>query len=54
MEDLFLKIKGELLQQGRNNFVASVIASSICFTCHKGIITEKEAINKVKELQHCK
>lgn len=51
MEDLFLKIKGELLQQGKSNYVASVIASSICFNCHKGIITEEEAINKVKELK---
>lgn len=51
MKDLFLKIKGELLQQGRSNYVASVIASSICFKCHKGIITEEEAINKVKELK---
>ena len=53
MENLFLKIKGELLQQGRSNYVSSVIASCICFKIHEllkhGIITEKDIEKWVKE-----
>lgn len=53
MENLFLKIKGELLQQGRSNYVACVIASSICFKIHElrkcNIVTNDDIEKLVKE-----
>lgn len=53
MENLFLKIKGELLQRGRSNYVACVIASSICFKIHElrkyNIVTNDDIEKLVKE-----
>lgn len=53
MENLFLKIKGELLQQGRSNYVACVIASSICFKIHElrkhNGVTDNDIEKLVKE-----
>lgn len=50
MEDLFLKIKRELLQQGRSEYVASVMASHICLNCHELIKDDKEIATKVCDI----